>query len=591
MNRNNLKGKIFNLKLFKKLMVFVKPYTFYYRLVLITAILLSIFSIITPYLLKIVVDDYIRLKDHDGMKIIILFMLISLIFTVIFQVAFVYFANFLGQKVINDLRIKLFNQIIDFKLDYFKKNPIGRLVTRTVNDIETIASIFSQGLFLIIADLMQMFLVIIVMLYVNFELSLIVFSILPIILYATKLFQKSMKKAFEDVRLQVANLNSFVQERISGMKIVQIFNKENEEYNKFKLINHSHRKAWLKTVWINSIFFPVAEISSSVLIGLIVWYGGYNIISNGSISIGIIFLFIQMSQMLFRPLRQIADKFNTLQMGMVSVERVFKILETNFKIFDNGKIKLKSVKGLIAFDNVKFSYNKDEEIIKGLTLKINPGEKIAIVGVTGAGKSTIINLISRFYEVDSGKIYIDGFSLNEIDLDSLRKSIGIVLQEVFLFADSIYNNITLFDNSINKSDVIKAAKEIGVHDFIMTLPKGYDFNIQERGVMLSAGQRQLISFLRVYIKNPNILILDEATSSVDSYSEEIIQIATKKLTKGKTSIIIAHRLDTIKNSDKIVVLDDGRIIEQGTHNELLKLENGFYKKLNKKDSFNLIKEF
>ena len=591
MNRNNLKGKIFNLKLFKKLRVFVKPYTFYYRLVLITAILLSIFSIITPYLLKIVVDDYIRLKDHDGMKIIILFMLISLIFTVIFQVAFVYFANFLGQKVINDLRIKLFNQIIDFKLDYFKKNPIGRLVTRTVNDIETIASIFSQGLFLIIADLMQMFLVIIVMLYVNFELSLIVFSILPIILYATKLFQKSMKKAFEDVRLQVANLNSFVQERISGMKIVQIFNKENEEYNKFKLINHSHRKAWLKTVWINSIFFPVAEISSSVLIGLIVWYGGYNIISNGSISIGIIFLFIQMSQMLFRPLRQIADKFNTLQMGMVSVERVFKILETNFKIFDNGKIKLKSVKGLIAFDNVKFSYNKDEEIIKGLTLKINPGEKIAIVGVTGAGKSTIINLISRFYEVDSGKIYIDGFSLNEIDLDSLRKSIGIVLQEVFLFADSIYNNITLFDNSINKSDVIKAAKEIGVHDFIMTLPKGYDFNIQERGVMLSAGQRQLISFLRVYIKNPNILILDEATSSVDSYSEEIIQIATKKLTKGKTSIIIAHRLDTIKNSDKIVVLDDGRIIEQGTHNELLKLENGFYKKLNKKDSFNLIKEF
>jgi len=591
MNRNNLKGKIFNLKLFKKLMVFVKPYTFYYRLVLIAAILLSISSIITPYLLKIVVDDYIRLKDYDGMKIIVFFMLISLIFTVIFQVAFVYFANFLGQKVINDLRIKLFNQIIYFKLEYFKKNPIGRLVTRTVNDIETIANIFSQGLFLIIADLMQMFLVIIVMLYVNFELSLIVFSILPIILYATKLFQKSMKKAFEDVRLQVANLNSFVQERISGIKIVQIFNRENEEYNKFKLINHSHCKAWLKTVWINSIFFPVAEISSSVLIGLIVLYGGYNIISNGSISIGIIFLFIQMSQMLFRPLRQIADKFNTLQMGMVSVERVFKILETNFKIFDNGKIKLKSVKGLIAFDNVKFSYNKDEEIIKGLTLKINPGEKIAIVGVTGAGKSTIINLISRFYEVDSGKIYIDGFSLNEIDLDSLRKSIGIVLQEVFLFADSIYNNITLFDNSINKSDVIKAAKEIGVHDFIMTLPKGYDFNIQERGLMLSAGQRQLISFLRVYIKNPNILILDEATSSVDSYSEEIIQIATEKLTKGKTSIIIAHRLDTIKNSDKIVVLDDGRIIEQGTHNELLKLENGFYKKLNKKDSFNLIKEF
>ena len=590
MTKNNLKGKIFNLKLFKKLMVFVKPYNFYYRLVLITAILLSIFSIITPYLLKIIVDDYIRLKDYDGMKIIILFMLFSLILTVIFQIAFVYFANFLGQKVIKTLRIKLFNRIIDFKLDYFKKNPIGRLVTRTVNDIETIASIFSQGLFLIIADLLQMFLVIIVMFYVNFELSLIVFSILPIILYATKLFQKSMKKAFEDVRLQVANLNSYIQERISGMKIVQIFNRENEEYKKFKLINSFHRNAWLRTVWINSIFFPVAEISSSILIGLIVWYGGYNIISNGTISIGTIFLFIQMSQMLFRPLRQIADKFNTLQMGMVSVERVFKILETDLKIINNGKIILKSTKGLIFFKNVKFSYNKGEEIIKGITLKINPGEKIAIVGATGSGKSTIINLISRFYEIDSGKIYIDGFSLNDIEISSLRNNIGIVLQEVFLYADSIYNNITLFDKSFKKSDVINSAKEIGIHDFIMTLPKGYDFNIQERGQMLSAGQRQLIAFLRVYLRNPNILILDEATSSVDSYSEEIIQAATNKLIKGKTSIIIAHRLATIKNSDKIVVLDNGRIVEEGTHNELLKSEKGFYKKLNKKNSLDLIKD-
>ena len=513
-----------------------------------------------------------------------------MILTVIFQIVFVYFANFLGQKVIKNLRIKLFNRIIDFKLDYFKKNPIGRLVTRTVNDIETIASIFSQGLFLIIADLLQMFLVIIVMFYVNFELSLIVFSILPIILYATKLFQKSMKKAFEDVRLQVTNLNSYIQERISGMKIVQIFNRENEEYKKFKLINSFHRNAWLRTVWINSIFFPVAEISSSILIGLIVWYGGYNIISNGTISIGTIFLFIQMSQMLFRPLRQIADKFNTLQMGMVSVERVFKILETDLKIINNGKIILKSTKGLIFFKNVKFSYNKGEEIIKGITLKINPGEKIAIVGATGSGKSTIINLISRFYEIDSGKIYVDGFSLNDIEISSLRTNIGIVLQEVFLYADSIYNNITLFDKSFKKSDVINSAKEIGVHDFIMTLPKGYEFNIQERGQMLSAGQRQLIAFLRVYLRNPNILILDEATSSVDSYSEEIIQVATNKLIKGKTSIIIAHRLATIKNSDKIVVLDNGRIVEEGTHNELLESEKGFYKKLNKKDALDLIKD-
>ncbi len=588
--KNNLKGKIFNLKLFKKLMVFVKPYSFYYRLVLITAILLSVFSIITPYLLKIIVDDYIRLKDYNGMKIIILFMFISLALSVTFQILFVYFANFLGQKVIKDLRIKLFDKIIGFKLDYFKRNPVGKLVTRVVNDIETIASIFSQGLFLIIADLLQMFMVIIVMLYVNFELSLIVFSILPIILYATKLFQKSMKKAFEEVRLQVSNLNSYVQERISGMKIVQIFSRENEEYEKFKLINTLHRNAWLKTVWINSIFFPVAEISSSILIGLIVWYGGYNIISYGTISIGTIFLFIQMSQMLLRPLRQIADKFNTLQMGMVSVERVFKILENDFIINNNGKINFKSIKGLIFFKNVRFSYNRGEEIIKGISLKIKPGQKIAIIGETGAGKSTLINLISRFYDIDSGNIYVDGFSIKDIEINSLRNNIGIVLQEVFLYADSIYNNITLFDKSFKKSEVINSAKEIGIHDFIMTLPNGYDFNIQERGQMLSAGQRQLIAFLRVYIRNPNILILDEATSSVDSYSEEIIQKATAKLIKGKTSIIIAHRLDTIKNSDKIVVINSGRIVEEGTHNQLLKLENSYYNKLKNKNSLDLVKD-
>ena len=590
MKKSNSSGKIFNLKLFKKLMVFVKPYSFYYRLVLITAILLSVFSIITPYLLKIIVDDYIRLKDYNGMKIIILFMFISLALSVTFQILFVYFANFLGQKVIKDLRIKLFDKIIGFKLDYFKRNPVGKLVTRVVNDIETIASIFSQGLFLIIADLLQMFMVIIVMLYVNFELSLIVFSILPIILYATKLFQKSMKKAFEEVRLQVSNLNSYVQERISGMKIVQIFSRENEEYEKFKLINTLHRNAWLKTVWINSIFFPVAEISSSILIGLIVWYGGYNIISYGTISIGTIFLFIQMSQMLLRPLRQIADKFNTLQMGMVSVERVFKILENDFIINNNGKINFKSIKGLIFFKNVRFSYNRGEEIIKGISLKIKPGQKIAIIGETGAGKSTLINLISRFYDIDSGNIYVDGFSIKDIEINSLRNNIGIVLQEVFLYADSIYNNITLFDKSFKKSEVINSAKEIGIHDFIMTLPNGYDFNIQERGQMLSAGQRQLIAFLRVYIRNPNILILDEATSSVDSYSEEIIQKATAKLIKGKTSIIIAHRLDTIKNSDKIVVINSGRIVEEGTHNQLLKLENSYYNKLKNKNSLDLVKD-
>ena len=585
-----VKGKIFDVKLFSKLLVFVKPYNYTFYGVMFTAILISLFSTLTPYLLKVVVDDYILVKNFEGMQSIILLMMLVLFLEVIFMYLFTFYANWLGQKVIKDLRVKLFNNIINFKIDYFKNTPIGRLVTRTVNDIETIASIFSQGLFMIIADLLQMFLVVLVMIYVNFELTLIVLSILPIILYATKLFQKSMKKAFEEVRLQVSNLNSYVQERISGIKIVQIFNRENHEYNRFKLINGFHRDAWLKTVWINSIFFPVAEISSSVLIGLIVWYGGYNIISDPTISIGTIFLFIQMSQMLFRPLRQIADKFNTLQMGMVSVKRVFKILETDFKILNRGKIILKSIKGSILFKNVKFSYKKQEEIIRGITLKINPGEKIAIIGSTGAGKSTIINLLSRFYEIDSGDIYIDEFSIKDIELISLRNNIGVVLQEVFLYADSIYNNITLFDKSFKKSEVISSAKEIGIHDFIMTLPNGYDFNIQERGQMLSAGQRQLIAFLRVYIRNPNILILDEATSSVDSYSEEIIQKATAKLIKGKTSIIIAHRLDTIKNSDKIVVINSGRIVEEGTHNQLLKLENSYYNKLKNKNSLDLVKD-
>ena len=585
------KGSIFDFKLFSKLMKFVKLYKGTYYFVLLSAILLSGSSIISPYLLKTVIDDYISLGDFDGMVLIISLMFGALIFEVIFQFLFVYYANWLGQRVIRDLRVKLLDKVLSFRMAFFDRTSVGRLVTRAVNDMETIASIFSQGLFMILADFLKMGIIIVVMLIVDWRLSLIVFSILPIIVYATRLFQSSMKKAFEDVRLQVANLNSFVQERINGIKIVQLFHTENHEFQNFKKINEQHKKAWLKTVWYNSIFFPIAELSSSVAIGLLVWFGGLNVIVEGIISLGTIFLFIQMSQMLFRPLRHIADKFNTLQMGMVSVERVFRLLETDLKITNSGKIILKSTKGLIFFQNVKFSYNKGEEIIKGITLKINPGEKIAIIGSTGAGKSTIINLLSRFYEIDSGDIYIDEFSIKDIELISLRNNIGVVLQEVFLYADSIYNNITLFDKSFKKSEVINSAKKIGIHDFIMTLPNGYDFNIQERGQMLSAGQRQLIAFLRVYIRNPNILILDEATSSVDSYSEEIIQNATNKLTKGKTSIIIAHRLDTIKKADKIVVLEKGKIIEQGTHSELLKLKNSFYSKLNKKNSIDLVEDF
>ena len=572
-------GKIFDLNLFSKLMAFVKPFKGTYYFVLVAAILLSIFSTLTPYLLKITVDDYIRPKNYEGMLLFVGFMLSALILEVIFQFLFVFYANWLGQKVIRDLRVQLFNKIIFFKMSYFDKTAVGRLVTRAVSDIETIASIFSQGLFMIIADLLKMVLVIGLMIYVDWRLTLIVFSILPIILYATRLFQKSMKKAFEEVRLQVANLNSFVQERLSGMKIVQIFHREKNEYDQFVAINEKHKKAWLKTVWFNSIFFPVAEISSSVTIGLLVWYGGLNVISGGGVSLGTIFLFIQMSQMLFRPLRQIADKFNTLQMGMVAADRIFKILETESSIENTGTKSPVALEGAISFDKLHFSYIQDEEVLHGISLDIKAGETVAIVGATGAGKSTIINLLSRFYEYDTGDITIDSISIKDFELNALRKHVAVVLQDVFLFADSLFNNITLFDPKISREDVAEAAKKIGVHDFIESLPGGYDYNVKERGVMLSSGQRQLIAFLRAYITQPAILVLDEATSSVDSYTEEVIQKAIDTLTEGKTSIVIAHRLATVKNADRIIVMDQGNIVEQGTHVELLKVSNGYYAKL------------
>jgi subfamily B ATP-binding cassette protein MsbA len=487
----------------------------------------------------------------------------------------------LGQNVIKDLRLVLYKKIIGFRMSYFDQSAVGRLVTRAVNDIETIASIFSQGLFMIIADVLKMAVVIIIMLVINWKLSLIVFSILPLIIYATRLFQKSMKTAFEEVRLQVANLNSFIQEQLTGMQIVQLFHREEIEFKKFTSINEKHKEAWLKTVWYNSIFFPVAEISSSITLGLLVWFGGLDVAAGGSISLGTIFLFIQMSQMLFRPLRQIADKFNTLQMGMVAADRIFKIIGTKSIINDLGSKTPKDIKGKISIKNLKFSYEHGEEVIRGINLTIRSGEKIAIVGSTGAGKSTLINLLARFYEYDSGKIYIDNIKIRDFSLKSLRSHIGIVLQDVFLFADSIFNNITLNNPNISREMVINVAKEIGVHKFIESLPGGYNYNVKERGVMLSSGQRQLIAFLRVYISNPSIMILDEATSSIDSFSEELIKIATARITKKKTSIIIAHRLSTIKNADRIVVMDRGNIVEIGSHEELLEIKEGFYSRLYK----------
>ena len=569
----------FNFKLFSRLIKNVEPYKTNFIFVSFAAILISFFSILNQYLLKIAVDDYITLKNYQGLITIISIMVGVLLFQVLFQFLFVYFTNLLGQKVVFDIRNKLFSKIISFKMSYYNKSSIGRLVTRTVNDMETIASIFSQGLFMIIADLILMLSVLTVMVILSLKLSIIIFLILPFIIVATRLFQMAMKVAFNQVRNEVANLNSFVQERLSGMKEIQIFNRQKIEYENFKNINDRHKQAWLKTVWYNSIFFPISEISTSITIGLLVWYAGFNNIADeNSVSLGTIFLFIQLSQMLFRPLRQIADKFNTLQMGMVAANRVFKILDTDEFVKDIGT-NLDGIKGEIIFDKVNFSYEVNNPIIKNLSIEIKPGERVAIVGPTGSGKSTIIKLILRFFEINSGKIYVDGTSIEKFSLKNLRSQISLVSQDIFLFADSIYNNISLFKKNISKDKIENAAQEIGILEFINKLPGGFNYNVKERGVMLSEGQRQLISFLRAYVSNPKILILDEATSSIDSKTEQLIQYATNKIIEGKTSIIIAHRLSTILNADKIIYLDNGEIKEFGSHDELIKIENGFYKKL------------
>ena len=571
-------GKVFDIQVFKRLMSFVVRYRFQFITSAVSAILLAVFAAVRPVLLQQIIDKYISEKKPDELLLFIILMLVVLLFEVFFQFLFIYFANWLGQNIIKDIRTKLFDHLLGFKMDFFNKKAVGKLVTRVVSDIETISSIFGQGLFTIISDLLKMLVIAVVMLWMNWRLALIVFAILPMLIYATKIFQKVMKAAFHEVRTEVANLNSFVQERISGMKIVQLFTREKTEYQKFIEINERHKKAWIKTVWYNSIFFPVAEILPSIAIGLVVWYGGLQAAVNATVTPGEIIGFIMMNNMLFRPLRQIADKFNTLQMGMVAAERVFKVMDTDDTEKDTGKVIRHAFKGSIEFKEVHFSYLQNEEVIKGISLKVNPGERVAIVGATGAGKSTIINLINRFYDIETGEILIDGIPVKDYKLHELRRHIAVVLQDVFLFSDTIFNNITLKDPKITYEEVIRAAKEIGIHEFIMSLPGGYDYNVRERGVMLSVGQRQLIAFLRAAVVNPNILILDEATSSIDTHSEILIRKATEKITKNRTSIIIAHRLATIKKADKIIVMDLGKIVEQGTHSELL-AKKGYYSRL------------
>lgn len=568
-------GKTFDLSLLKRVVMYVRPYIKIFYFTAICAILIAFLSPARPILIQFAFDNYIITANENKLLLITCLLVVLLFAESIFQYLYTYWSNYLGQSVIRDLRLSVYQKIINFKQQYFDKNPIGALVTRVVSDIETISDIFSQGLLVIIADLLKLTIVIIVMFLTDWKLTLFSLTSIPLLLIATYWFKKSIKSAFKEVRKQVSLLNSFVQEHIVGMYIVQLFNRENIEFEKFKNINNDHKNAHIKSIFYYSVFFPVVEILSAISIGLLIWWGGIEVVTTNNVTLGELIAFILYIHMLFRPIRQLADRFNVLQMGMVASERVFKVLDTSNSILNNGEKSLDNCKGVIEFKNVWFAYNDNDWVLRDVSFKVFAGEKVAIVGETGAGKSTIINLLTRNYEINKGTILIDGIDYLEYDLISLRKNIAVVFQDVFLFSDTIYNNIVLGRNI--KLEKVKAyAKEIDLDEYIQSLPNGYFFNVRERGGMLSSGQRQLISFVRAYINEPSILVLDEATSNIDSESELLIQRSCEKITQNRTSIIIAHRLATIKNADKIILFENGTLSEQGSHEELLSRQ-GKYK--------------
>jgi ATP-binding cassette subfamily B protein len=562
-------GNVIDFELLKRVLEFAKPYRSTFVIATISALLLSVLGPARPMLINFAIDNYILVPNKDGLLKITILLLSILLFEGVLQFFYIYLSTWLGQHVIQDLRAKVFKHILSLKMQYFDNTPIGTLVTRTVSDIETIADIFSQGLLVIIAELLKLIVVIILMFYTDWRLTIIALLTIPILLVATAWFKKNIKRTFQDVRTQISNLNTFVQEHIVGINIIQIFNREKAEYQKFLEINSKHMDANIRGIFYYAVFFPVVEVLSAASIGLIVWYGGHGILDGKNITVGELIAFILFIHMMFRPIRQLADRFNILQMGIVGSERVFKVLDTNDKIADRGKLNIEDIEGSIRFRNVNFSYKKDEKVLKNLNFEIEAGKMLALVGRTGAGKTSIISALNRFYKIDSGEITIDKINIDEISLKSLRKNIALVQQEVFLFSDSIFNNVTLFDSNISKLQVELAAKEIGVDLFIDTLPGNYDYIVAERGVNLSSGQRQLIAFLRVYVRNPKILILDEATSSVDTETEGLLQLALEKLASNRTTIVIAHRLSTIVNADKILHLENGSVLESGNHQELL----------------------
>ena len=575
--KKSITGKAIDLPILKRIFTYIKPYWGNFSLAVFTTVTLAFLSPLRPYLVQYTLDHYVAKPNVSMLLYMTIVLIVLLLSEAFFQFADSFLTNRLGQYIIKDLRVQLYKHIINLRLKYYDQTPIGTLVTRAVSDIEVIADIFSEGLIVIIGDLLKITVIFFVMLFLNFKLTLIILSPIPFLFVATYIFKKAVQASFQEVRTQVARLNAFVQEHITGMNIVQIFNREKAEMKQFEEINAKHRDANIRSILAYSIFFPVVEILSSVSLGLLVWWGGRGILQ-GTTSIGELIAFIMYINMLFRPIRQLADRFNTLQMGMVSSERVFKVLDTNEIIENKGVLHAENVKGNVEFKNLWFAYNEEDWILKNISFSVKQGETIALVGATGAGKSSVINLLNRFYEYNKGGISIDNIDVRDYELTSLRKNIGVVLQDVFLFSDTLANNISLNNPEITREQIVEAAKVVGAHDFIIKLPNGYDYNAMERGTMLSVGQRQLISFIRAYVYNPKILVLDEATSSIDTESEKLIQNAIDLLTKNRTSIIIAHRLATIQKADKIIVMDKGEIIEMGNHQELLK-QNGQYRRL------------
>ena len=580
-------GKVLDFDLLKRVLEFAKPYKVTFFIAALSAILLSVLGPTRPLLINHAIDNYIVIPDKQGLINITMILMAILVIEGVLQFFYIYLSTWLGQHVIQDLRTKVFKHILSLRMKYFDNTPIGTLVTRSISDIETIADIFSQGLLVIIAELLKLIVVVSMMFFVDWRLALIAMLTIPVLLVATSWFKRNIKASFQDVREQVSQLNTFVQEHIVGMNVVQIFNREKSEYDKFFKINKEHRDAHLRSIFYYAVFFPVVEVLSAMSIGLIVWYGGHGILEGKSITVGELIAFILFVHMMFRPIRQLADRFNILQMGIVGSERVFKVLDTEEKIIDNGIKTFTDLKGSIAFSDVDFAYKKGEWVLKDLSFNIDAGNMLALVGRTGAGKTSIVSVLNRFYDINSGVITIDGNNVKDIALANLRKNIALVQQEVFLFSDSILNNITLFDATVSRETVVAAAKEIGVDEFINSLPGNYDYVVGERGVTLSAGQRQLIAFLRVYIRDPKILILDEATASIDTATEELLQLALEKLSTNRTTIVIAHRLSTIVNADKILHLKNGNVLEEGTHQELLKFKDAYSEMFSKQSNADL----